>query len=69
MMQMKYKMEDRQKVTKIKNKNNIIDKLINLSKKNERGMPYEIDPNLSDKERFNIILNNKQKKIKTKALL
>ena len=63
MMQMKYKMEDRQKVTKIKNKNNIIDKLINLSKKNERGMPYEIDPNLSDKERFNIILNNKQKKI------
>ena len=38
-------------------------KLINLSKKGDKGVPYELDPNLSDKQRFNIILNNKQKKI------
>ena len=37
-------------------------KLINLSKKGG-SVPFELDQNLSDKQRFNIILNNKQKKI------
>jgi len=40
--------------------------LINLSKQNERGPqkpPIEIDPKLTDKERFQIILGNKQKRI------
>jgi hypothetical protein len=37
--------------------------LINLSKKSERPVPVEVDPNLTDKQRFKIILGNKQKKI------
>ena len=37
--------------------------MINLSKKSDVGFSIETDPKLSDKERFNIILENKQKKI------